>query len=175
MRKPRLIKQDSRYHVSARANRREMILGPQFIKELFLKTVIRAKSRYKFEIISFCLMENHFHFIIRPCEKQSLSKIMQWILSVFAVSYNKTIGENGHVWYDRFWSRPIDDIRQFISVFEYIMANPVKAKMVRKEEDYAFSGIRHLLDRNYSVLSPPCQLIWMLFPKYISKNLIPGK
>jgi len=127
MRKPRALKPLARYHVIARANRREMILLSREMKDLFLTVVKRSKTRYIFYISNFCIMGNHFHFILQPGDGESLSKIMQWILSVFAIHFNKSHEYSGHVWYDRFWSRILDNIRQFIAVFDYIVQTPVKA------------------------------------------------
>ena len=117
MRKPRLLKDGAKYHVMARAQRQEMILESNVLKDIFLEVVNRAKKRYRFHLYNFCIMGNHFHFIIKPAEKESLSRIMQWILSVFAIKYNKIHDYIGHVWYDRFKSVLIGNIRQFVKAF----------------------------------------------------------
>src|SRR5512133_313133 len=98
MRRPRELRTGARYHVTARANRKEMILDSIAMKELFLSVVKRAKKKYDFRLENFCVMGNHFHFIIRPGQGTSLSAIMRWILSVFAMAYNKIMGLTGHVW-----------------------------------------------------------------------------
>ncbi len=54
-------------------------------------------------------MGNHFHLIIRPQKNENLSRIMQWILSVFALKFNRLFTYSGHVWYDRFTSKIIND------------------------------------------------------------------
>ncbi len=58
-------------------------------------------------------MPNHVHMIIVP-KKDNLSKIMQRLLSVFARRYNKWKGYEGHVWKNRFFSKILKDIQQFI-------------------------------------------------------------
>ena len=55
------------------------------MKDLFLETVARAKRKYDFRIDNFCVMGNHFHMIVQPLNGVSLSAIMQWIMSVFAM------------------------------------------------------------------------------------------
>jgi REP element-mobilizing transposase RayT len=84
MRKRRQLRPGAIYHVVARANRQEMIFEPDAFKQIFLAAIIRAKKKYRFSLFNFCIMGNHIHFIIQPGEKADLSKIMQWILSVFA-------------------------------------------------------------------------------------------
>jgi len=48
MRKPRDLRESARYHVSARANRGEMIMADSAVKDLFLQVVARAKESGSF-------------------------------------------------------------------------------------------------------------------------------
>lgn len=164
MRHPRKIIPRVEYHVVARANRQEFILKSEQMKELFLDVVRRAKKRYSFTVRNFCIMSNHIHFLIRPGQGESLSRIMQWILSVFAAKFNRIFGLNGHVWYDRFKSVVIENLRHFAAAFEYISANPVKAGIVTDVMHYRHNGIRHIRDGDYSVVEPPDELVCLLFP-----------
>jgi REP element-mobilizing transposase RayT len=104
MRMPRMLQEGARYHVSARANRQEMIFDSDEMKYLFLSVVNLAKRKFVIRIENFCLMGNHFHFMIRPGMGESLSSIMQWILSVFAMRFNRTHRLTGRVWGERFFS-----------------------------------------------------------------------
>lgn len=72
-----------------------------YIKELFLDVLKKAKTRYFFRCKSFCIMGNHVHLMIEITNNESISRLMQWILSVFALKYNRIHNYKGHVWYDR--------------------------------------------------------------------------
>lgn len=133
----------ARYHVSSRVNNREMLLDNEFAKRLFETVLYRAKKRYSFSIENFVVMENHVHMIIYPQENESLSKIMQWVLSVYAIIYNRKMGRTGHFWGERFFSRVINSLQQYLAVFEYINANPVKAGLVALPEQWRYSGAFH--------------------------------
>lgn len=143
MRHPRQLSEGARYHVTARANRKEMILDTIAMKELFLSVVRRAKKKYDFRIENFCVMGNHFHFIIQPGRGHSLSAIMRWILSVFAMAYNKIRGLTGHVWGGRFFSRIIASLRELLQVFEYVDNNPMKASQVTDRREWRWGGLWH--------------------------------
>lgn len=145
MRKPRLLQNGAKYHVSAKINRGEHIFEPDEIKNLFMDIVKRSKKKYNFSLKNFVVMNNHIHFIIEPLKNESLSRIMQWILSVFAMYYNSIHQLKGHVWQGRFWSKIIEDIRQLIDTFNYISENPVKAEMVKDAKDYRYSGLYYIL------------------------------
>jgi putative transposase len=143
MRKPRQLQPGAKYHVSARANRQEMILSNDEVKVLFLDVVKRAKKKYRFKIENFCVMENHFHFILQPNPGVSLSSIMQWLMSVFAMAWNRRHGLTGHVWGQRFFSRIIQSMADFLRVFSYMDQNPVTAGLVRSASDWRFGGCWH--------------------------------
>ena len=152
MRKLRLLKKGAKYHVSAKINRGEHIFEPDEIKKLFMKIVKRSKKKYKFSLYNFVVMNNHIHFIIYPHENESLPRIMQWILSVFAMYYNKIHKLKGHCWQNRYWSKIIDDIKQFIDTFNYISDNPVKADMVGDAGEYRYGGLYYILKNIYDIV-----------------------
>ena len=163
MRKLRDLKAGARYHVSARANRREAILNPNEVKELFLTVLREAKMKYDFRIEHFCVMGNHYHLIIKPGENESLSVIMKWFMQVFAIRYNRRLGIRGHVWGDRFYSRIIVDREDFKRIFEYINDNPVKERFVPEPGSWPYGGLYHHRARRFDMLDPLPQWIAALF------------
>lgn len=117
-------------------------------------------------------MDNHIHLLIYPARGESLSRIMQWILSVFAIRFNRHFNMSGHVWYDRFKSVVVGGLRQFVHAYSYITENPVKAGLVSEAETYQYgsSGIRRrgLL----GVIGPPGLLVRLLFGEETVGNLL---
>ncbi len=134
------------------------------IKELFLDVVSRAKRKYSFTLVNFCIMNNHFHFLIKPGKGESVSRIMQWILSVFAVGFNKRLGLCGHVWYDRFKSKIVDGMRNFLHAFRYIAENPVRAGLARRPWEYAYNGTAYLRNKDFSILEEPEPILVLCEP-----------
>lgn len=164
MRKPRRTKQGARYHITARVNRGEMALESKKMKDLFLAVVKRAKKKYQFSVFHFCIMGNHVHFLLQPGVNENLSRIMQWILSVFALQYNKQLGIRGHFWYDRFFSRIVECLRCFLKVFDYISNNPVRARLVTHPIGFKYSGIFHYHNALFDIVSYRDPLIQIIFP-----------
>lgn len=147
MRKNRQIQEGAVYHVSARINNKEMLLESEHMKELFQQILIRAKKKFDFIIENFVIMGNHYHLIIRPLKNESLSRIMQWIMSVFAMSVNKKLGRTGHLWGERFFSRILHTLRQYLYVFKYIDENPRTAGLVKSNDIWKYSGKYHYAKR----------------------------
>ncbi len=166
MRKPRELAEGARYHVTARANRKEMILETSAMKELFLSVVKRAKAKYGFRLENFCIMGNHFHLIIRPDRGESLSAIMRWIMSVFAMAFNRIKGFSGHVWGSRFFSRIIASLRELLWVFEYVDDNPVIASRVEDRREWRWGGLWHDRTGRRDLVEEPAEWLRTLVPEH---------
>jgi putative transposase len=149
-----------------------MIFDSNTMKELFLSVVKRAKAKYDFRLENFCIMGNHFHFVIQPGNGESLSAIMQWILSVFAMAFNKIMGYTGHVWGDRFFSRIIASLRELLQVFEYIDDNPVKAGRVKDRRKWRWGGLWHNQTGRRDLVEEPASWLRALLPEHEQLKLI---
>jgi len=151
------------YHVTARINRGEKIFLVQEDRDLFLSILKKAKKKFNFSLQNFCIMGNHIHLLIKPGAKESLSKIMQWLLGVFARLWNIKYSLTGHLWGDRFFSRVISGILDFIRVFTYIDNNPVIAGFVKHPEQWAYGGLWHRKHGWTEVMGFPDPLILKFF------------
>ena len=156
----RQLKQGADYHVTCSINNMEHLMKPDEIKVLYEKVLAECKRKYVFLVIHFGIMDNHVHLIIRP-GRESLSKIMQWLNSVFAMRFNRLTGRCGHVWKCRFWSKIIDRIEQFKAVFDYISFNPVKAGLAGTPEEYPFCGNFHLANNIPGIITPFWEIEFM--------------
>ncbi len=155
MRKRRMLQEGATYHVTAKSNRGEFILCSDAVKDLFASVVKEAKKKYSFKIKQYSTMSNHIHLLIQPSPGTSLSRIMQYILGVFALRFNKMFGQRGHVWYDRFKSKIINSFQQLVNSFHYISNNPVKAGICHNGEDYFWGGLYELKKGHFRLLDPP--------------------
>jgi len=153
MRRNRVLKKGATYHVTAAINTRRTALKPKKFKQLFLDVVKEAKLIYDFSLKNFVILDNHIQFLIKPLEDESLSKIMQWILSVFAIRYNKKTRSCGHVWMSRFDSHILEKEEDINEKFKYI-ANRSKYNNITAGE-YIFCGIYYILKKIYEVVDEP--------------------
>jgi REP element-mobilizing transposase RayT len=93
-------------------------------------------------------MGNHIHFLIKPGKAGSVSELMQWIKCNFAKAWNNAQGRTGHVWGERFYSRIIEGMTDFLRVREYIAENPVKVGLVEQAAEWIFGSLYHRLRRH---------------------------
>jgi putative transposase len=174
MRNLRKLRDGAQYHVTARINRSELLLLPEEDKKLLLAVIGRAKKRYRFQVKNFCIMNNHLHLLIKPYDDESLSRIMQWILSVFAMSWNRKHNIHGHVWGERFYSRIIEGIVDFLRTFIYIDDNPVNAQLINRSWEWRFGGLWHHKHGIKTVTDPPDILVLQYCPEHeLAKKKLP--
>ena len=166
MERIRLLVPGATYHVTSRINEGNKRLRQKKVKNLYLDIIEKAKEKYPFELNNFCVMDNHIHLVIKPLRDASLSKIMQWISSVFAKRWNKLNHRSGHVWGERFFSRIIVGVVDFMRVFMYIDDNPVEAGLVHKPEEWKFGGLWHHRMGNFNIVKKLDELFLRIFPSH---------
>jgi len=154
MRPLRKLVAGASYNVIAKINRDECILTDKAFKELFLTVIKEAKKKYDFSISTFCILDNLVKMIISPGPRENLSRIMQWILSVFAVRYNRIKKIHGHVWYDRFKSSVIDTMSLLHAAFTHITESPLLYN-INSPVMYLYNGINCILRGDYSLIERP--------------------
>ncbi len=166
MRRTRTLATDATYHVTMRTNGKKHTLLDPKTKELYLQTLNRAKKKYNFTIYNFCIMNNHVHFLLHPHSDSNLSRIMQWISSVFAMAYNRQAGECGHFWGERFFSKIVKSIADFVALFRYINDNPLKAGLVADSIDWPFGALGHHRKGLFNISDAPEPWLLVQFPEH---------
>jgi REP element-mobilizing transposase RayT len=156
------------YHTYSRCADKSTMMKPDHMKYLMLTVIAMAQKRYAFDLISYVIMDNHFHFIIKTVENGApISRIMQFIKAQFALRYNKKMSRTGPFWNERYGDTIIEEQefpeKAFNSINSYIINNPVKANYVNDAKDYKFSCIHFYIDENY--ISP----IKLTFHEYYLK------
>jgi putative transposase len=129
------------YHVINRGNNRQPVFQKAGDFEAFLTALADLKERRPFELYGYCLLTNHFHLLIRVAETP-ISRIMQSLLISHTQRYHKHHRSGGHVWQGRFKSPVVQNDEHLLAVLRYIEANPLRAKIVDKAENYAWSSYR---------------------------------
>lgn len=140
-RRPRLQFAGAVYHVMARGNRKSTIFHDDEDRYQFLRVVDDAAARHDLLIRAFCLMRNHYHFIVETPER-SLSDAMQYINGVFAQRSNRRHKQTGHVFEGPFRSLIIQRESYLKRAARYVVRNPVRAGVVAEAGAWPWSSYR---------------------------------
>ncbi len=130
------------YHVVARGIGHQILFEQEEDYLQILKTIEKCKTEERFEVIAYCLMENHIHLLL--CAERGLSNIMKRIFTSYATYYNKKYERVGHLFQNRFMSEPIENEAYLFTVIRYIHNNPPKAGICPREQ-YRWSSWREYM------------------------------
>jgi putative transposase len=149
---PRVDVGNEIYHIINRANARLPIFFKENNYRLFESILLEAKEKYKMRILAYCLMPNHFHLVLYPHNDGDLQKFMQWFTLTHTQRWhiqNGTVG-TGHLYQGRYKSFLIEKDKHLLSVIRYVERNPLRAKLVRKAENWDFSSLNIRLTKTFS-------------------------
>lgn len=117
-------------------------LFPEFIKEPKKKSDYRRKllPPNSFDLITYCLMPNHFHLLIKQKTELPISKFVQKVITGYSKYFNKKYGRAGSVFQDKFKSVRVSKNEQLLWTSFYIHENPKKAELVKNLSEYRWSS-----------------------------------
>lgn len=129
------------YHVTARGNARESIYKDDGDRKAFLGILGKVIKQYNWLCHAYCLMDNHYHLLIETPDA-NLSVGMRQLNGTYTQTFNRRHGRVGHVLQGRFKAILVDKDSYLLELSRYIVLNPVRAKMVKQPNNYAWSSYR---------------------------------
>jgi len=151
------------YHIYNRGNNRQPIFFRPANYLFFLEKIRNHLLPYC-DILAYCLMPNHFHFLInadtRTVQKKLisgnpknvLSESIKTLLSSYSQAINRQNKSVGSLFQQNTKAKCLLGIEKDydMACFNYIHQNPVKARLVKKMEDWPYSSFSdlQLLDLN---------------------------
>ncbi len=135
------------YHVTSRGNARQKVFQDDEDREVFLSTLAWVIERFGWICHAYCLMGNHFHLMIET-PTPNLSRGMRQLNGVYTQGFNRRHGKVGHLFQGRFKAILVERARYLLELARYVVLNPVRAKMVKVPERYAWSSYRATVGLN---------------------------
>ena len=127
------------YHVTSRGNRREPIFEDDQDRLSLLTVVSQSMERFDATVLAYCLMDNHYHFVIHT-RRANLSQLMRQLNGVYTQTYNRRHGKAGHLFQGRFKAILVDQDAYLLEVCRYVELNPVRARIVRDPGKWPWSS-----------------------------------
>lgn len=127
------------HHVTQRGNRRENVFFSDEDRRFYLDWLGRYCRKHSVEILAYCLMPNHVHLVLVPEHKEGLERALKPLHMRHAQRINRKRNWHGHLWQGRFFSSALDHTYLWAAL-RYVERNPVRARMVRRAENYRWSS-----------------------------------
>ncbi|MBI2596794.1 transposase [Candidatus Daviesbacteria bacterium] len=154
------------YHVYNRGNEKRLIFSSRRDYQRFIKTLNyyqHSGPKPKFsnfsqfqtfrpdpskkivDIVSYCLMPNHFHLLLRQSVDGGITEFVGKISNSYTKYYNAKYNRIGHLLQGEFKSVLIEKDEQLIHLSRYIHLNPRVSLLVKDLESYEWSSYKEYL------------------------------
>ena len=149
---PRILRThlpDGYFHVTARGVDGTAIFRDDHDRLAYLRLFALTTDRYMWTCHAFCLMDNHVHLVLDATRWQ-LSAGFQYLHGEYAQRFNNRHERTGHLFGARFASWVIDSEGYLKRTIEYVLNNPVRARLVDDPDDYSWSAARALSEHVFA-------------------------
>jgi REP element-mobilizing transposase RayT len=162
----------SYYHIYNRGNNREAIFREDENHKFFLYKYKKYLSPFV-DTFAYCLMPNHFHFLIRikasdhnnlqPAHPGKLSPLELAFRNLFigySKSFNDKYGRTGSLFQRKFKRIQADEMAYRMRLVVYIHANPIRAGLCQRYEQWKYSSYRAILGDGFTSIERDEVLDW---------------
>ena len=162
-RKARIKNNTKVFHVMIQGINQEYIFDEDVEKKTYLKYLKEKIKDKDLQMISYCIMSNHAHFLIYTDDVIQISKLMSQVNTKYAIYYNQKHNRCGFVFRSRYKAEEIVSYHHFLSCINYIHNNPVKAQMCKTPGEYKYSSYNEYKEKEILINK---NKIIQIFKKY---------
>jgi putative transposase len=142
------------HFITASCYRRQLFLGTALRRDLFLWVLERIRRRYRFAVLGYVIMPEHFHMLVTEPQRGTLSTVIQALKLGFSrrlLSPGRALQSPAlwpsprRIWQPRFYDFNVWTERKRIEKLRYMHRNPVKCGLVDAPEQWSWSSFRFYL------------------------------
>jgi len=105
--------------------------------------MLDAFARVPLRIISWCLMKNHWHFVVWPRTDDEVTGYFRALAHTHAMRWrvaHRSVGW-GHLYQGRFKAFPVESGSHVFTVCRYVERNALSAGVVKRAEDWRWGSL----------------------------------
>lgn len=146
--KTNLLKSVGNYfHVYNRGAHRNPIFFEERNYDYFLQRMEKYKNNDRIQIVSYCLMPNHFHFLLYQITENAISEYVRGVCDGYVKAVNKAYHRSGHLFEGKYKLKLVDDEQYLLHLSRYIHINPVDAHLAAHPGDWKYSSYYEYLGK----------------------------
>lgn len=111
---------------------------------------LTAQRQFLVEIVAYCLMPNHFHFLLRQTTDDGISKFASQFTNSYTRYFNTKYKRIGPVFQGKFKAIRVETEEQLLHLSRYIHLNPATSYVVKTTadlEEYLYSSLPEYLQK----------------------------
>jgi REP element-mobilizing transposase RayT len=132
------------YHVTSRGWQRRAIVRDEADRQSWWELLDRVAVHCGWRVFAWVLMTNHWHLFLRT-PQPNLSAGMHDLNSGYATRFNRRHKRVGSLYQGRFKAILVEGQTHAAALSRYVHRNPVRAGIVARPQDYAWSSYRDYL------------------------------
>jgi putative transposase len=136
----RLIVPDVSLHVVQRGHDRADCFIDEADYVSYLVALGTYAARFRCAIHAYCLMTNHVHLLVTPCDATGCALLMKHLAQRHSKRMNAKLDRTGALWESRYYSGLVASDDYAVACYRYIELNPVRAAMVQHPSKYRWSS-----------------------------------
>ena len=139
-----------RYSLTICTYRRQRVFVNREAVDLVLWQLLQSASRSGFAVIAYCFMPDHLHLLVEGTDDHAaLNEFARVFKQCSAYHWKSAFGSQ--LWQRSYFEHVLREGESPVKALRYILANPLRAGLVHRVEDYPYLGsatmsIRDLLD-----------------------------
>lgn len=109
----------------------------------FERVMLEAAERFPLPIVDWCLMPNHWHFVVWPRTQAEVTDYFRWLAHTHAMRWrvaHQNVGW-GHLYQGRFKAFPVQAGGPLLRVRRYVQRNAVTAGVVKRAEQWRWGSL----------------------------------
>ena len=131
------------YHVLNRSVAGLSLFRKEKDYEAFERIMIEAHALHPTRVLAWCVMRNHWHFVVWPREEGEITAHFRWLAHTHAMRWHvahNTVGR-GHLYQGRFKCFPVEDDEHLLTACRYVERNALTARVVERAEDWRWGSL----------------------------------
>jgi len=133
------------YHIYNRGVDKRDIFVHEENYLFLLQRMYKYLPLYSTSLVAYCLMPNHYHMLLFANQDDSPGRFIQRLFNSYSQAFNIQERRSGTLFEGRAKSKLIFENEYLFQITRYIHLNPVRAGLVQKPENWAYSNYREFV------------------------------
>lgn len=136
LRKGRFSESGGVYLLTSVTHHRRRLFLDWRIGRLVVQEFKSAENQQWIDSLAWVIMPDHFHWLVALKQVVSLDVLMRRVKACSAMTINRNLREQGQIWQKGYHDHALREEEDIRNVARYVIANPLRAGIVRRVGDY---------------------------------------
>lgn len=130
------------YHVLNRGNGQMRLFHKPEDYAAFERVLAEGLARYPSDLLTYCIMPNHWHLVARPLDAVALGRWLGWVGVTHVRRHHEHYHRRGggHWYQSHYKSFPVQSDKHFLALCRYVEANPRNAQLDERAKHWQWRG-----------------------------------